>query len=326
MDSNLRDGGAEETGLSPAARGGLAALPKPAARCILVLLVLTVCFWKPLFDLARFSFKDDLYSHTALVPFISLYLIWVKRKALPTGIKTSLGAALAPLAVGAGALGGYWLMIFSGWKVAQQDYLATTLFAYYCLLVAGGLGFVGITFMRAVAFPAGFLILMVPLPVALANWIEMFFQHTSSEAASVLFSLTGMPVFREALQFHLPGITIEVAKECSGIHSTLVLLITSFLAGHLFLRSPWKKAVLALAVIPLGIARNGIRIFTISWLCVHVDPAMIDSPIHHRGGPIFFIFSLVPFLAFLFALRRPERPKNNPRAVIVGLSDKERLA
>src|SRR5206468_3448993 len=129
----------------------------------------------------------------------------------------------------------------------------------------------------------------------------------------------------EGLFFHLPGIVIEVAKECSGIHSTLVLFITSLLAGHLFLRSPWKKAALALAVVPLGIARNGIRIFTISMLCVHVDPTMIDSPIHHRGGPIFFILALVPFLALLFVLRRSERPKNSPTSVIGGLPGKNPL-
>jgi len=123
--------------------------------------------------------------------------------------------------------------------------------------------------------------------------------------------LSGATVFREGLRFHLPGIVIEVAKECSGIHSTLVLFVTSLLAGHLFLRSQWKKAVLALAVVPLGIARNGFRIFTISWLCVHVGPAMIDSPIHHRGGPIFFTLSLVPFLALLFVLRKSEGRRKN---------------
>jgi exosortase C (VPDSG-CTERM-specific) len=310
--------GAEEKCYSPAARRGLAALPRPAANFILFSLVLTVSFWKPLFDLARFSFKDDLYSHTLLVPFISFYLIWIKRKVLPTDIKASLGAALAALVVGAVALGGYWLMIFRGWEVAQEDYLSITLFSFYSLLVAAGLGFWGSGFMRAVAFPVGFLVLMVPFPSAVTYWIETFFQHTSADAASVLFSLTGLPVFRERLVFHLPGIAIQVAKECSGIHSTLVLFITSLLAGHLFLRSPWKKAAMVLAVIPLGIARNGIRIFTISWLCVHVGPAMIDSPIHHRGGPIFFMLSLAPFFALLFLLRRSERPgKASESAVVV---------
>ena len=79
-------------------------------------------------------------------------------------------------------------------------------------------------------------------------------------------------------------------------------------AGHLFLRSPWKKTALALAVIPLGIIRNGFRIFTLGMLCVHVNPNIIDSPLHHRGGPIFFVLSLVPFFALLFLLRRSERP------------------
>src|ERR1051325_5116946 len=99
--------------------------------------------------------------------------------------------------------------------------------------------------MRHLGFPASFLVLMVPFPSALTNWIEMFFQHTSADAASFLFNLTGMPVFREGLVFHLPGIAIEVAKECSGTHSTLVLFITSLLAGHLFLRSRWKKTLVA---------------------------------------------------------------------------------
>jgi hypothetical protein len=36
---------------------------------------------------------------------------------------------------------------------------------------------------------------------------------------------------------------------------------------------------------------------------------MIDSPIHHRGGPIFFGLSLIPLFLFLLWLRRRERVK-----------------
>jgi hypothetical protein len=31
---------------------------------------------------------------------------------------------------------------------------------------------------------------------------------------------------------------------------------------------------------------------------------MIDSPIHHHGGPIFFALSLVPFFLLLFFMRK----------------------
>jgi len=127
-----------------------------------------------------------------------------------------------------------------------------------------------------------------------------------------MLSLSGMPVFRQGLDFQLPGMRMAVAPECSGIHSSLVLFITSLLAGQLLLRSPWKRAALTLAVIPLAILRNGFRIFTIGQLCVHVSPDMINSYIHRRGGPIFFVLSLVPFFLLLYFLRKAESRKLKP--------------
>ena len=63
-------------------------------------------------------------------------------------------------------------------------------------------------------------------------------------------------------------------------------------------------------VIPLGILRNGFRILVIGLLCVHVGPHMIDSPIHHQGGPFFFALSLVPLFLLLWWLRRQEQRLN----------------
>jgi exosortase/archaeosortase family protein len=104
-----------------------------------------------------------------------------------------------------------------------------------------------------------------------------------------------------------------VAPECSGIRSSFVLFITSLVAGQLFLRSSWKRALFALAVIPLGILRNAFRIVVIGELCVHVDPGFIDSPIHHRGGPVFFAISLIPFLLLLYYLRKTDVRKHRSR-------------
>ena len=84
-----------------------------------------------------------------------------------------------------------------------------------------------------------------------------------------------------------------------------MLFITSLLASHLFLESPWRRIVLVAFVIPLGIVRNGFRILVIGLLCVHVGPQMIDSVIHRRGGPLFFVLSLVPL--FLLVVVAPER-------------------
>ena len=55
--------------------------------------------------------------------------------------------------------------------------------------------------------------------------------------------------------------SLTVAPECSGIHSTQVLLITSLLAGNLFLRLTGRRLFLAIFIVPLAIVRNGFRIF-----------------------------------------------------------------
>src|SRR5207248_3053094 len=136
------------------------------------------------------------------------------------------------------------------------------------------------------------------------NGLETASKLASAEAANFFFHLSGTPVLRDGTIFQLPGMVIEVAQECSGIRSSLVLFITGILASHLLLTSPWRRAVLVAVVIPLGILRNGFRILVISLLCVHVGPHMIHHPIHHRGGPVFFALSLIPLFLLLWWLRR----------------------
>jgi exosortase C (VPDSG-CTERM-specific) len=148
---------------------------------------------------------------------------------------------------------------------------------------------------------------MVPLPASSTSGVENFLQHGSALVADGLFKLFGMPVFYHDLIFQLPGISLRVAPECSGIHSSLALLITSMLAGYFFLRQPWQRVVLALAVIPLGLLRNGFRVFVIGELCVQISPDMINSYIHRHGGPLFFVLSLVPFFLLLVLLLKTDR-------------------
>jgi len=178
--------------------------------------------------------------------------------------------------------------------------------AYVLLLAAAGFVLVGARGVRAVAFPLVLLLFAFPMPTALTKGIEAFLQHGSAEVAHLLFNLTGTPNFRTDLLFQLPRISLLVAPECSGIHSSLALFITSLVAGKLFLRASWRRVLLAVIVVPLALVRNGFRILTIGLLCVHIGPHMINSVIHHQGGPIFFALSLVPFGALLWWLRRAE--------------------
>jgi exosortase C (VPDSG-CTERM-specific) len=275
----------------------------------LVAIVLILCFSVPLYDLAWFAANDDLYSYILLIPFISIYLVWLKWKNLPSFSGPARKPAAIFFACGVAILGGYALARHSTLKLAEDDYLAFMISAFFLFFAGGCCLFLGKEIVRSLAFPIGFLIFMVPMPTFLLNRTESFLQYGSAFAAEFFFNLSGATFFRDGLVFQLPGISLEVAPECSGIHSSLVLFITSSIASYLFLRSPWKRTVLVLAVIPLALIRNGFRVYVIGELCTHIGPQMIDSPIHHRGGPLFFALSLIPFFLLLILLRRSERFK-----------------
>ncbi len=280
----------------------------------LVAIALVLCFAVPLYDLTRNAFRSDLYSYILLIPFISGYLVWSRRQRLPRVFDPAWSLAACFLAGGLAAVAGYWLTVHFASKVAVEDYLTFNVLSFLLFFVSACCLFFGKEILRAIVFPLCLLVFMIPFPGFLLDWIDTFLQYGSAMAANAMFTLSGTPFFHSGLVFQLPGITLEVAPECSGIHSTLVLFITSLLAGYLFLHDPWKRTWLVLAVIPLALLRNGFRIFVIGQLCVHIGPEMINSPIHRHGGPLFFALSLIPFFLFLIYLRKSERMGKNSAA------------
>lgn len=274
---------------------------------VIAAFVLGLLFCLPLWRLVAFAAGDELFSYILLIPFISLYLAWLDRDKLAPGgapaIKTAAGFFLS----------GIGCLIWS-WRqppVLAVDALALTTLAFvFCLFGVAGVCLGGKMF-RSLMFPLALLIFLVPFPQAMRDGIEAGLQHGSAEVADWMFQISGMSFLREGLFFKLPNIILQVAPECSGIHSTVVLFITSLVAGQMLLRRPWRRAALALFVLPLALLRNAFRIYVLGELCVHVSPKMIDSPIHHHGGPLFFALSLVPFFALLYFLKKSELKERN---------------
>ena len=270
--------------------------------------LLSLGFALPLWHLLTFAIADDLHSYIPLMPFVSAYLAWTLKSNLPSNSAPARAAALLFFVAGAAAMAGSVSLRNSAILAPMENALALTTLAWLLCLAGAGCWCLGGATMRALVFPFCLLLFMVPLPVFLRHGIETGLQHGSATAADWMFGLAGTAFWRNGLVFQLPDITVEVAPECSGIHSTWVLLITSLVAAQMILRRPWRRAVLCLVVIPLALLRNGFRVFVIGELCIHISPRMIDSPIHHHGGPIFFLLSLVPFFLLLYFLKRGERP------------------
>ena len=272
--------------------------------CFVILLL--AAFGRPLLGLANYAAHSSLHSHILLIPFVSGYLLYLRRDQLPKERVADLPLGILALAGGLGVLlFAHWLA-FAGRAPTDNYYFVLLTISFLCCLAAGGFFFFGRDWMRAAAFPLAYLIFMIPMPDAMADALESASKYASAEVANILFHLSGTPILRAGRVFQLPNITIEVAQECSGIRSSWVLLMTSVLAANLFLKTSWRRIVLLAFIIPLGILRNGFRILVIGLLCVNVGPQMIHSPIHTRGGPVFFVLSLIPLFLLLWWLRKGE--------------------
>jgi exosortase len=244
-----------------------------------------------------------LYSHIILIPFVSIYLIYTGRGE----IFQERVASVFPgsILIVAGVVF-YFIGRGIGTDLDTNDFLSVMTFAAVLCWIGWFILFYGLESSRLALFPLLFLFFMVPVPGFLMERIILLLQACSAEVSYGFFKLTGVPIFREGFTFHLPGLSVEVAKQCGGIRSSLVLFIVSLLMGHLFLSSWRRKFVLSLWVLPITIVKNAIRIVTLTLLGVYVDPRILESTLHRRGGVPFFILALSLLGVVLWFLRRSE--------------------
>src|SRR5262249_6450316 len=130
------------------------------------------------------------------------------------------------------------------------------------------------------------------------------------EMTHVIFNLLGVPVYREGFFFALPGLAIEVAEECSGIRSSLALLITGCLAANMLLRTPWTRTALLAAIVPIAIVKNAVRIVVLSLLSIYVDMGFITGKLHQVGGIPLFFGTLLVVGGVVWVLQRLEARGN----------------
>jgi len=261
--------------------------------------------YAPLRALLQSSSHGEYYSHIVLIPLVSLYLLFQKRKAIFADPAYSFNAGLPVLLIGALLYLG--VQVFNP-QLSQNDFTSILVASTVIFMNGAFLLCYGARAFKAALFPLLFLIFMIPFPVELMDAFIYVLQVGSTEFTNLLFMASGVPFVREGFVFHLPGMTIEVAKQCSGIRSSLALLITSILAGHLFLNSGWRKVILAVCIIPITMFKNGIRILVLTLLGTYVDPRWLtESSLHRDGGIVFFVLALLLMAPILFFLRKSEK-------------------
>lgn len=281
-------------------------LTRPLLRhhvCFLVLAAsILAVTWRLVFNLALYSLHDQSSSHILLIPFIAIFLIFMTRETVFSKSNWSLPGGLAMIACG---LGGYfWCnsqgLVQGGWNFTGSATAEVVVWIGVFLLCYG------FDALRAALFPLLFLFLMVPWPQPVLSRVIYLLQEGSTEIALLLFKAVGVPVLRNGFLLSVPGVTIEVAQECSSIRSSVALFITCLLAARYTLRATWRVLTFVVLALLFSVVKNGIRIATLTLLSIYVNPSFLYGSLHRDGGILFFILALMMLWPVLVYLQRSE--------------------
>ena len=257
---------------------------------VLIAALTMAVYYRVLAKLVTDWSQNPDFSHGFLVPVFAAYLVWDKRRILlDTKIApTWSGIAVVALGLAVLLLGVYGAELF----LSRVSLL---------ILLAGlVLCFGGWELLKELRFVLLVLLLAIPIPAIIFNEITLPLQILASKLASALLPLFGVPVLREGNVIELPTMKLEVAEACSGIRSLVSLFTLSIFYGYFLEKSFWRRALLALASIPIAIAANAVRILG-TGLCVQYwDPDKAVGFFHEFSGWVMFLVSL----AGLFIVHR----------------------
>ena len=291
-------------------------LPRSHAVFLALWLLSLAVFWGPLRQFLNLALNDTEYNHALVIPLLSACLLFWQRREIFGGASRGLKAGV-PLFLIAGASG---LAVSSLLSWPNSDYrLSISMFLLLAAWAAAFLLSYGSRATGRARFPLLFLLLMIPMPPAWMDRLIFVLQTWSTALVGAIFHLTRVPFFRHGFVFDLPGISIQVAKECSSIHSFWALLITSLLVGHFVLGTLAGKACLSVMTVPAAVLSNAVRIATIWYLATHVDPDFMYGNLHHNGGILFSLISLSILLCSLWMFRKLEGRWRTRRGAPVGI-------
>jgi exosortase len=267
------------------------------------LVIISIAFWwTSLASLFALASGDEQYTHILLILPVSAALIFLERKSLALSTRPSPTVGLALLVVAA------TVNVAVKWRALQSTDAQLSL--NILVLVAWWLAAFNFCFgtraFRRAIFPLCFLFWMVPLPSIVLTPIVTLLQQGSAASAHLLFAAVGIPVAQRGMLIHIPGLTLEVAPECSSIRSSMMLIVTTTVLAHSLLRSSGRRIAVVVAAIPLAVAKNGLRIFVLGVLATRVNPSFLTGRLHRQGGVVFFLIALAAIFLLLWILHRSE--------------------
>ena len=257
-------------------------------RLFYLLLGLLVLIYLPaIIELILSWYHDANYSHGFLVPIISFYLIWKRRKDLSTMEIKSNRLGLGVIIFG--------LLLFILGNGASEYF--TVRLSLVVILFGIVLYHFGSRIIGKLWFAIFFLIFMIPIPYVIYFSATFPMQLLASKVTAVMLNAIGMPVIRQGNIINLPNQALEVAEACSGMRSLVSLMALSAIYAYLSQRKLAAQIILFFSAIPIAVAGNIFRVFTTSIIVYISDLNITDKPFHSiMGASVFFVAFILLFI------------------------------
>lgn len=236
----------------------------------------------------RWFAKDSYYSHGILIPFVSGYLIWLKKKEL-----ARIPRRYSPW--------GMWF-IASGIIVHAVSSLFrvyfSSLFSLLLVIVGIILCLYGSKILKKIIFPVLFLFFMMPLPLVAVVYISFKMKLFAAGIARSVLQNMGFAAIREGSIIKMPHASVIIDDVCSGLRSLISLTALASVFVYWMKGSAVKKVFIALSALPIAVATNVCRIVFLSFASEVWGPQYATGFIHDLSG--FFVFALA--FAMLYVL------------------------
>jgi len=264
----------------------------PWARGSVALVVLLL--YLPLFSTLTYLSASNPYAgHVIFVPIFAAVVLWIERHRF-RGLTARAGAAGLSLTA---------LAVLVGWIAHGVANLPLYVVSFVTAIAGLLLSFFGRRGVREAAFPLGLLLLMVPPPREAMIAIALEIQHFISAFSGVILSAFGIPVVQDGIFLRLPGFTLIVAEECSGLRFLLILSVFAAALARTVLTASSSQLVLVMLSIPTALLANAVRVAVTGAGAYAIGPEVVTGPLHYYIGKGFWAGALVATIGLALSLR-----------------------
>jgi exosortase A len=236
--------------------------------------------------------RSETFTHAFLVPPISLWLIWRRRRILAAMTPSSC----LPMVGLIGLAGFAWLL---GSLAAINS---VTQLALVSLVVLAVPTILGMRPTKAMLFPLGYLFFAVPI----GEFVMPQFMEWTADFTVLALRATGIPVFREGQHFVIPSGSWSVVAACSGVRYLIASVVVGTLYAYLSYRSLKKRLIFIGVSLIVPIVANWVRAYLIVMLG-HLSNNTIATGVDHLVyGWVFF--GVVMVLLYMVGARWAETP------------------